>query len=196
MNSREPFRYEPRFITVAAADRLLQILWEELDWKSYRIAMFGREIEQPRLTAWCSDPGIEYRYSGIRLQPAPWHPDLDACRQRLANELGLAFNSVLANAYRDGGDAMGWHADDEPELGEEPCIASLSLGETRRMLVRPKAGGASRRLDLEHGSLLIMQGHSQSDWLHSIPRTNRRVGLRINLTFRRIEVFDPKGQSR
>jgi alkylated DNA repair dioxygenase AlkB len=182
----EPFDYRPGFIAAAEALRLCDRLWAELDWRHYRIRMFGREVPQPRLTAWCSDPGIAYTYSGIRLDPEAWHPALEHLRGRLGNETRHAFNSVLVNAYRDGGDAMGWHADDEPELGDEPVIASLSLGAERKLLVRPRGGGPSRAIQLENGSLLLMQGDSQSRWLHSVPRTRRVAGLRINLTFRRI----------
>ena len=184
MTRPEPFVYRPGFLPPERADRLLKRLWEELGWKSYKIRVYGRELMQPRLTAWCSDPDIVYSYSGLTLQAAQWHPELDALRSRLRLELGVEFNSVLANAYRDGRDSMGWHADDEPELGSAPLIASVSLGAERRMLVRPKNGGASRGIDLQNGSLLIMQDDSQARWVHSIPRTKKNLGLRINLTFR------------
>jgi alkylated DNA repair dioxygenase AlkB len=182
----EPFEYRPGFIAAASALELRERLWRELGWQQYRIRIFGRDLPQPRLTAWCSDPGVAYVYSGIRLEPAAWHPALEDLRSRLQEETCQAFNSVLANAYRDGGDAMGWHADDEPELGPEPVIASVSLGATRKLLVRPREGGASRAIHLENGSLLLMQGESQARWLHSVPRTRKVSELRINLTFRRI----------
>jgi alkylated DNA repair dioxygenase AlkB len=182
----EPFDYRPGFIAATEASRLLAELWQGLAWEQYQIRIFGKKISQPRLTAWCSDPGISYAYSGIRLPPVPWHSALGALRNRLAVELEYEFNSVLVNAYRDGNDAMGWHADDEPELGPKPVIASVSLGATRKMLIRPKSGGPSRALQLESGSLLVMAGESQARWVHSVPRTRRGAGLRINLTYRKI----------
>jgi alkylated DNA repair dioxygenase AlkB len=182
------FRYQPDFLEAEEADRISASLWSDLDWRQYPITLFGKTHLQPRLVAWCSDPGIGYRYSGTQLAPGAWHPDLAHLRQRLHSELGMEFNSVLLNAYRDGRDAMGWHADDETELGKEPVIASISLGQTRRLLLRPRSGGRSIACELENGSLLVMSGRSQADWLHAVPRTKRWVGLRINLTFRRIVV--------
>jgi alkylated DNA repair dioxygenase AlkB len=114
---------------------------------------------------------------------------LTQVRTRLEHTTGAAFDSVLANLYRDGKDAMGWHADDEPELGPAPVIASLSLGATRRFAFKPKAGneeGARLSIVLPHGSLLVMRGATQANYLHAIPRTRRPVGARINLTFRRV----------
>lgn len=178
------FEYRPGFLTPEFADHLLDQLWNELEWTRYKIRMFGRQLEQPRLTAWCSDSGIGYSYSGLTLHSEPWYPELDRLRMRLQADLGAGFNSVLVNAYRDGRDSMGWHADDEPELGGTPVIASVSLGAHRRMLVRPKAGGSARGIELENGSLLVMRAGSQEQWMHSVPRTRRPLGLRINLTYR------------
>lgn len=186
MSLPEGFEYRPGWIGGRAADTLLTCLREELPWRQYTIRLFGRELPQPRLTAWCSDPGTEYRYSGICLGPAAWHPALDALRRRLDEQIGSGFNCVLANAYRDGQDAMGWHSDDEPELGGQPLIASVSLGQPRTMRIRPRGGGPSRAILLEHGSLLVMSGRSQADWQHAIPRSRKPLGLRVNLTFRRI----------
>lgn len=180
------YEYRPGFLPPNRADELLTVLWRELPWSQFEIRLFGRRRLQPRLSAWCSDPGTSYQYSGLRLSPTPWHPLLDSLRGELEAVLGARFNSVLANAYRDGRDSMGWHADDEPELGREPMIASVSLGETRRFLVRKKSGGSPREAQLEHGSLLLMSGHSQSLTVHSVPKTSKPRGLRINLTYRLI----------
>lgn len=186
MNPLAGFRYSTGFLTPGRADALLDLLWRELKWEQYRIRLFGRLIAQPRLSAWCCDPGVLYRYSGLELPQAAWHPELDGLRNELQRVLDTEFNSVLANAYRNGRDSMGWHADDERELGPEPLIASISLGATRRFLVREKSGGPSSGLNLEHGSLLVMSGRSQERTLHSIPKTRKEVTLRINLTFRLI----------
>lgn len=180
------FSYRPGFVPSERADALVETLWSEVPWTQRKIIMFGRRVAQPRLVAWMSDPGVSYRYSGLTWAPTPWHGAVAELRGMLEAELGRRFNSVLLNAYRDGRDSMGWHADDEPELGAEPCIASVSLGATRRMLARPAAGGPSVPFDLEHGSLLVMDGRSQADYRHSVPKTKRPIGRRINLTFRRI----------
>lgn len=184
--------YQPGFLCPAEASSLLETLANGLEWRQQDVFLFGKRAPQPRLTAWCSDPGINYSYSGLRLESGAWHPALRQLRERLETDLGQAFNSVLANAYRDGQDSMGWHADNEPELGPEPLIASVSLGATRRFRVRPRPGRASdeqpHSLELASGSLLVMRGQSQARWQHCVPKTKRPVGLRINLTFRQILV--------
>jgi alkylated DNA repair dioxygenase AlkB len=153
--------------------------------------MFGREIDAPRLSCWIGDPGAAYVYSRTRYEPNAWPAALRPVRERLRETLGFEFNSVLANRYRDGRDAMGWHSDDEPELGSQPVIASVSLGATRRFALKPRAGGGSRlALDLPHGSLMVMSGETQIHYRHALPRTARMVGERINLTFRRIMLQD------
>lgn len=182
--------YLPEFLAVDEAAQLFSVLQQELPWRQQEVVLFGKRMMQPRLTAWCSDPGITYAYSGLRLQPRPWHPAVAAIRTRLESELGLPFNSMLANAYRDGRDSMGWHADDEPELGAHPVVASLSLGATRRFRVRPRSGAPPdlkpAGIDLAPGSLLLMRESCQSRWQHCLPRRTKPVGLRINLTFRRV----------
>lgn len=150
--------------------------------------MFGRQVAIPRLQAWYGDPNCTYRYSGLQLNPLPWTPDLLQLKARVEKLCQHTFNSVLLNLYRTGSDSNGWHSDDEKELGEQPVIASLSLGETRRFRLRHKYDKdiAPINLNLSSGSLLCMSGHSQSCWQHCIPKTARTVGPRINLTFRNI----------
>jgi alkylated DNA repair dioxygenase AlkB len=167
-------------------ERWFNALWGSLQWRAQAITLFGRKVMQPRLIDWYADPGVRYQYSGLTLGPQPWPSLLDELRQRLASHTGQQFNSVLCNAYRDGQDSMGWHADDEPELGREPVIASVNLGATRRFRIRPRAGGASVGLDLESGSLLLMSGNSQRAYQHAVPKTKRPVNPRINLTFRAV----------
>ena len=170
-----------------AADALMAGLLEQVPWEVHRIRLFGREVASPRLSCWIGDADAAYRYSGTRFQPRPWLPALAALRDRLASELAQPFNSVLANRYRSGADAMGWHSDDERELGPGPLIASVSLGATRRFLLRHRGDPAQRlALDLEQGSLLLMGGQTQQYWKHALPRTARPVGERINLTFRQV----------
>lgn len=180
-------RFDPGWLEAAAADRLFAQLRAGIPWEVHRIRLFGREHASPRLSCWIGDPGTSYRYSGSRFEPRPWPAALDPLRERLQAELGVGFNSVLANRYRDGRDCMGWHSDDEAELGTEPVIASVSLGAPRRFVLKHREAPERRlALDLPHGSLLVMQGGTQRLYRHALPRTARPVGERINLTFRRI----------
>ena len=155
-------------------------------WEQRAIRIFGQEIPQPRLTAWYGDAAARYTYSGLAWEPRLWTPALLALRQRIETATGAHFNSVLLNHYRHGRDSMGWHADDEPELGPAPTIASLSLGATRRFRLRPRAGLGHPPfgLDLPSGSLLLMRGPTQQHWQHALPKTARPVAARLNLTFR------------
>jgi len=178
--------YLVNWIDPVEASRVFAELERQLDWRQRPIRMFGREVLQPRLVCFYGTSGVRYRYSGVTLEAQPWGGVLEALAGRLSESLGESFNSVLCNFYRDGRDSMGWHADNEPELGREPVIASLSLGQARRFRFKPRGGGASRHLDLEHGSLLIMSGDLQHHWLHELPKSRRATGPRINLTFRRI----------
>ena len=185
MLDSEFFEYHPEFIEPREADAFLQRLWKELEWCRKEITLFGRKVMQPRLIAWHGDPGSVYRYSGLLLRPQPWHPVLRVLKQRLEEFSGHPFNAVLANAYRDGRDSMGWHRDDEKELGHDPFIASLSFGADRRFLVREK-GEKSTGVILGHGSLLVMKRGCQRRFQHALPKTGRDVGLRVNLTYREI----------
>ena len=178
-------RWQQHWLGAAEANVLLSTLLDDVPWEVHRIRMFGRVVDSPRLSCWIGDADARYRYSGADFVPRPWTPELQALRERLVAELGVPFNSVLANRYRDGNDAMGWHSDDEPELGPRPVIASLSLGATRRFLLKHRGDPSQRlALELEHGSLLVMAGDSQRFWRHALPRTRKPVGERVNLTFR------------
>lgn len=179
--------FDPRWLDETSADRLLEALRDGIAWENHRVVLFGREHASPRLSCWIGDPGTAYRYSGTLFEPRPWPPLLLPVRERLCAELGTAFNSVLANRYRNGQDCMGWHSDAEPELGTEPVIASLSLGATRRFVLKHRRDPQLRQaIELPHGSLLVMAGATQRHYRHALPRTARPVGERINLTFRRI----------
>ncbi len=190
------FEYRPEFLPRRQADRWLERLWRELEWGQHEIKLFGRRVLQPRLTAWYGDPRAVYSYSGLTLRPRPWHPVLLELGDLLEALTGGRFNSALANAYRDGRDSMGWHSDDERELGPAPLIASISLGAERKFLVRPRrrapgTRSASLGLTLGHGSLLLMRGGSQRRFQHALPRTRRPTGLRINLTYRQVSTASP-----
>ncbi|TYT25655.1 alpha-ketoglutarate-dependent dioxygenase AlkB [Luteimonas viscosa] len=175
------------WLRTSPASALHRQLTDGLPWRVHRVRLFGREIDSPRLSCWIGDRGTTYRYSGVRHHPSAWPDALLPIRERLIRETGVAFNSVLANLYRDGRDCMGWHSDDEPELGAQPVIASLSLGATRRFVLRHRSDPMHKLvLELPHGSLLVMRGATQEDYRHALCRTAKRVGPRINLTFRRI----------
>ena len=163
-------------------EALLHRLSAEIAWEQHEITLFGRTVPTPRLTGWMGDAA--YAYSGVVNQPQPWPAALAAVRERLAAEFGVDFNSCLANLYRDGSDSMGFHSDDEPELGSEPTIASISLGDRRRFVLRHRATRQRWTWDLGAGDLLVMREDSQRDYAHAVPKTARPVGVRMNLTFR------------
>jgi alkylated DNA repair dioxygenase AlkB len=175
------------------ADQLFKLLWEEVAWEQHTIKLYGRAVLTPRLTAWMGDG--PYRYSGIVNEPTAWPRALVERRERLQDELGVEFNSCLVNLYRDGADSMGYHSDNEPELGAQPTIASISLGDRRRFVLRHRSTGERWSLDLGHGDLLVMRDESQSNYAHAIPKTSRQVGPRMNLTFRRFLRISPEGRS-
>lgn len=166
------------------ASALFDTLRSGIAWDNHPVRLFGREHPAPRLSCWIGDGDASYRYSGVVRTPQPWSPPLADLRDRLCAALEAPFNSVLANLYRDGRDAMGWHSDDEPELGASPVIASVSLGATRRFVLKHRRGDTRLALELAPGSLLVMRGATQANYRHALPRTARPVGPRINLTFR------------
>lgn len=174
-----------RAFTPAERAHLFAVLREETAWRQQVITVYGRAIASPRLSAWHGDPEAVYGYSGLRLEPAPWTPTLRIVRERVEALAATRFNSVLLNLYRDGQDSMGWHSDDEPELGTNPVIASVSLGATRTFQFKHKQNPDLKlSLDLTHGSLLLMRGGTQHFWKHQVPKTKKPLGPRINLTFR------------
>jgi alkylated DNA repair dioxygenase AlkB len=175
----------PAFFAVAEADGLFAALTDGIAWKQDTIKLYGRVMDQPRLTAWYGDAGRSYTYSGITMSPQPWTPELLQIRQQVETVAGVVFNSVLLNQYRDERDSVSWHSDDEPELGVNPVIASVSFGAARRFQFKHKADPEKRvAVDLTHGSLLLMRGPTQHFWKHQIPKSSRPHGPRINLTFR------------
>lgn len=168
--------------------RLFERLQAETAWRQEEIVLFGKRHLQPRMLAWYGDPGASYRYSGVDHEPLRWTPLLSRLRACVEEMSGHPYNSVLLNLYRDHRDSMGMHADDEPELGPEPVIASLSLGETRTLVMRHRHDKAvpGLKLPLTSGSLLVMAGDTQRNWKHGINKLRQPCGPRINLTFRQI----------
>ena len=178
--------YLPAWIDGPDADRFLGALRDELAWEHREIVMFGRRVLQPRLIAWAGSLG--YRYSGQTLEPRAPTPATAALIDRVVAHTRVSFNHVLVNRYRDGADSIGLHADDEPELGRDPIVATLSLGATRRFVLKPRRArlGSGRSLDVDHGSLLVMGGTCQRHYVHGVPRQSGAAGERISLTFRRL----------
>lgn len=187
--------YNPHFLPTNQANNLFTYLQSDknIAWRQDTIRMFGRQVLTPRLSAWYGNEGASYTYSGLQLQPNAWTAELLALKQAIETVIETesvvqaSFNSVLLNFYRNGQDSMGWHADDEPELGNMPTIASVSLGGDRRFLLRAKDNHSQKHeIVLSNGSLLIMSGNTQHYWQHAIPKTLRPTNARINLTFRQI----------
>jgi len=178
-------RFWPEWLASTDADRLLSELERRVSWTQGTLKLFGQSVLEPRLSAWFGE--FDYTYSGRTLERAPYPAGVPELLKRVESASKRHFNSVLVNRYRDGSDSMGLHSDDEPELGVNPVIASVSLGAARRFVLKAKKKSQSPALvsyELGHGSLLIMGGSCQHDYRHALPK---RVGLtaeRINLTFR------------
>ncbi|MGA9335845.1 MAG: alpha-ketoglutarate-dependent dioxygenase AlkB [Rudaea sp.] len=170
-----------------AAQSWFDRLRAEIAWHRHRVKMFGRVHDAPRLSCWVGDAGAVYAYSRTRYEPLPWTPALDELRDAVSAICAHRFNAVLCNLYRDGRDCMGWHSDDEHELGENPVVASLSFGATRKFRLRHRRDPTQRAsIDLESGSLLYLGGAIQSHYRHDLPRSACTLDARINLTFREI----------
>lgn len=179
--------FYPDWLGTQSANSLFEIIIKQVVWERHRIKIFGREVDSPRLSCWIGDAGASYVYSKTRFEPHAWLPELQVLRVRLQKEFDSSFNSVLANLYRNGQDSMGWHSDDEHELGQQPAIASISLGATRRFSFKAKQKNVKAvHLELPHGSLLLMRGDSQKNYRHALAKTSKPVGERINLTYRNI----------
>ncbi len=176
--------------SIQEAQQLFASLSGSLAWEQSTITLYGKSVKIPRLNAWYGDSGSRYQYSGTSFDPLPWTPLLLGLKERVEHQVGCTFNSVLANLYRDGRDSVSWHADNEPELGLNPVIASLSLGETRQFLLKHRSDKSLGRLSLSltSGSLLVMEGATQHHWLHSVPKSTKVLAPRINLTFRRVSL--------
>jgi len=168
--------------------RIFDQLIADVPWRQERILVWGKMYLQPRLVAWYGDRGSDYTYSSITLTPLPWTDLLVEIKRRIETVSAASFNSVLLNYYRDNRDSMGFHSDDEPELGLRPVIASISLGQERTLILKHKLNKLAQpvRLKLASGSLLLMKGETQRYWNHGIAKESRPCGPRINLTFRRI----------
>lgn len=177
------------FLSTEEAQKIYEVLQNTINWKQEQITIFGKTHPIPRKTAWYGDEGFNYSYSGIKCYPDKWTKELLEIKSKIEKLIPPSnFTSVLLNLYNDGNDKMGWHADDEKELGINPIIASLSIGETRRFDIKHKEiKGLQYKFELTSGSLLIMRGALQHHWLHQIPIQKKVINPRINLTFRTIK---------
>jgi len=174
------------FFTNQESKKLHQNLIENIQWRQDKIKIFGKLIDQPRLTAFYGDTTKDYSYSGIVMKPNDWNDDLLFIKNRVEEMAKIKFTSVLLNYYRDGKDSMGWHSDDEKELGQNPVIGSVSFGESRVFQLRHKLKKDLKKVDIKltDGSFLLMKGTTQHFWQHQIPKTTQSLESRINLTFR------------
>ena len=210
-NNAELWFY-PNFIKSGQSRKLFEYLHTAISWQQDSLSMYGKLVDIPRLQAWFGESNAQYAYSGLTLAPKPWLPVLEKMKNTLneqcndivthssdvpfndvaannnhLNAQNVNFNSMMANCYRDNNDAVAWHSDDEPELGKQPVIASVSLGATRIFKLKHKVSGEKLDIPLTSGSLLIMAGETQHCWQHAILRSKKAIAPRINLTFREIK---------
>ena len=180
-------QYYPRFLDQEQSREYFQILKDTIGWKHEQITLFGKKVLQPRLTALYGETDRVYRYSGLTMPPSPWTKELLEIKNFVEEYAPCQFNTVLLNYYRNGLDSMGWHADNEAELGYNPTIASVSFGVERKFILRLNTNHSIKKtLYLSNGSLLIMGGNLQHISQHSLPKQNTIINSRINLTFRNI----------
>ena len=186
-------RFWPAFLGVDEAQALFVELRDGVPWEHSEITIAGQRLPIPRLNAWYGDAGADYSYSGITLNTLPFSPTLAALRQRVEIACDERFNSALVNLYRDHRDSVDWHADDEPELGSNPVVASVSLGSERRFELRRKDNHRKKLgIVLPHGSLLLMTGKLQHFWHHRVGKESIPCNERINITLRRVN--NPRGR--
>jgi len=185
--SADLLQYIPAFFNENESAQLFHALQATIAWKQEELMLYGKKIKTPRLTAWYGDQNVAYKYSGVTFYALPFTAELIKIKAAIEPLANQQFNSVLLNLYRDGNDSMGWHADDEPELGKNPIIASVNFGQPRRFDFRHKDNHAIKhQIMLGNGSLLIMKGDIQHHWQHQIAKSLKVKEVRINLTFRKV----------
>lgn len=181
------FEYYPNFFSQEKADELYKLLLENTPWQQDTITVYGKNHLQPRLTALYGNEGKPYKYSNITMNPNPWNATLIYMKELVEEKANHDFTTVLLNQYRNERDSNGWHADNEKELGRDPIIASISLGEERTFQLKHNTQKEIKQsLLLKHGSLILMKEGSQIHYKHQIPKASKPKNTRINLTFRRI----------
>lgn len=181
------YLYIANFFNKTESDFYFNNLLNKIDWKQEGMNMYGKNIKFPRLTSWYGDNDKPYAFSGIKLEPNKWNVDLLKIKDKIEPKCNAVFNSVLLNLYRSGNDSISWHTDAEKGLGQNPIIASVNFGATRKFQLRHIRTKEKIEIELKHGSLLIMKGELQHFWQHQVPKTKNIVDKRINLTFRIIK---------
>ena len=174
----------PNYFNKEDSNRLFKALQENIQWKQDEITLYGKKMPVPRLSALYGDENLTYTYSGILMKPLPWTPELLEIKNKIEAEAKVVFTTVLLNLYRDGKDSVAWHCDDEAELGINPVIGSVSFGATRTFKFRHLKDKTVEKVELTHGSYVLMKGETQHKWEHEIPKTTKVLSPRINLTFR------------
>ena len=182
------FCYYKNFYDIGSSKIILNNLHSNIKWTNDKVKMYGKSLILKRRVAWYADSGKSYTYSGLKKDPIPFTKELNSIKAKVEKETNVVFNSVLLNDYENGHVGMGWHSDDEKELGKNPTIASLSFGASRDMLFKNKNNPSLKviKILIENGSLLVMKGKTQHFWQHSIPKRLKVKQRRINLTFRTI----------
>ncbi len=180
--------YYPAFFNPKESSEFFKSLLHSIQWRQDNITVFGKSYLQPRLTALYANNNSSYSYSNITMNPNPFTKELLLIKEKVESECSVKFTTCLLNLYRDGKDSNGWHADNEKELGKNPVIASVSFGEDRWFHFKHRTNkNLKQKMVLQHGSLLIMKGKTQHNWLHQVPKTKKTIGPRINITFRVIQ---------
>lgn len=180
--------YLSDFFTIEESKQFYSALLQKIDWQQDKIKIFGKTHDVPRLTALYGNADKPYTYSGITMKPTAWLPELLEIKNKIEKIVMANFTTVLLNLYRNGQDSMGWHSDDEKELGLNPVIVSVSFGANRMFKLQHKSDKHLKQsIELTNGSLLLMQGQTQHYWKHAIPKTSKIGEPRINLTFRVIK---------
>ncbi|CAM4253521.1 alpha-ketoglutarate-dependent dioxygenase AlkB family protein [Zobellia nedashkovskayae] len=177
--------YYPNFIGQKEADAYFDLLRNKTPWQQDDITVFGKTYAQPRLTALYGNNDKPYSYSKLVMVPHSFTRELIEIKEKVETKTDATFTTCLLNLYRNGQDSNGWHADNEKELGKNPIIASLTLGQERFFHLKHRTNkNLKKKILLKHGSLLLMKGTTQEHWLHQISKTAKTVDERINLTFR------------
>jgi alkylated DNA repair dioxygenase AlkB len=179
--------YESDFFSEKESEMFFHELKDNSAWSQQEIKIYGKSVMQPRLVGFYGNCGVQYKYSALSLSAVGWNKSLLHIKEKIDKELNLQFNSALLNLYRDGNDSMGWHRDNEKELGIEPLIVSISFGALRKFQLREYKNKLSKViLEPASGSLILMKGVIQENWEHCVPKTKLKVGERVNVTFRNV----------